>query len=213
MSQIIPFPFDDTQIQARVQGGTPLFVANDVAKALGYKDFRYAVRTYCRYARISDVDIPDDRGQPQRPSLIPESDVFRLVSRSKLPAADRFMDWVCDEVLPALRNEGHFAVSGSKLDRWMQRRTVGYRSLWEAYGLSTPPTSVAINTLREGFDRMARDAGLPAQFEGVAPDREVYMITPALARTLIDAYRRGKHNGGRKADKAIRWLESRAEGE
>lgn len=35
--------------------------------------------------------------------LIPESDVYRLVMRSKLPSAERFQDWVVEEVLPTLR--------------------------------------------------------------------------------------------------------------
>lgn len=211
MGQIMQFPFDDTDVTTVDQGGTPLFVANDVAKALGYRDFRHAVRTYCRYTRVSDVEVPDHRGQMQRPALIPESDVFRLIARSKLPSADRFMDWVCEDVLPAIRQQGHYAHKGSRLDTMMQRRTIGYRSLWKAYGVDRPPMSDLTQRVMRGFNKMAKDAGLPDQFEGVKPDPEIYLMTPALARNLIESYYGGKENGGRQAARALRWLEDQVE--
>lgn len=207
MSQVIQFPFDDTNVTTIDQGGTPLFVANDVAKALGYRDFRHAVRTYCRYTRTSEVEVPDHRGQMQRPALIPESDVFRLIARSKLPSADRFMDWVCEKVLPSIRQQGHYAAEGSRLDTMMQRRTIGYRSLWSAYGTDRPPMSDSLQRIMTAFDKLAQDSGLPSQFEGVSPNPEKYLLTPALARHLIEAYCIGKQNGGRRAARALRWLE------
>ena len=39
-------------------------------------------------------------------TLIPERDVYRLVMRFKLPAAEQFEEWVVGTVLPALRNSG-----------------------------------------------------------------------------------------------------------
>lgn len=211
MGQIMQFPFDDTNVTTVDQDGTPLFVANDVAKALGYRDFRHAVRTYCRYARVSDVEVTDHRGQMQRPALVPESDVFRLIARSKLPSADRFMDWVCEDVLPAIRQGGHYAHKGSRLDTMMQRRTVGYRSLWSAYGTDRPPMSDLTQRVMRGFNKMAKDAGLPDQVEAVKPDPEIYMMTPALARNLIESYYGGKDNGGRRAARALRWIEDQVE--
>lgn len=34
--------------------------------------------------------------------------MYRLVMRSKIEFAERFQDWVCEEVLPALRENGHY---------------------------------------------------------------------------------------------------------
>ncbi|MBR7919031.1 hypothetical protein KDX16_24870 [Burkholderia vietnamiensis] len=42
----------------------------------------------------------------QTVSVIPERDVYRLVMRSKLPAAERFEEWVVGEVLPSIRKRG-----------------------------------------------------------------------------------------------------------
>lgn len=41
-------------------------------------------------------------------NIIPESDVYRLVMRSNLPDAERFQDWVVEEVLPSIRKTGGY---------------------------------------------------------------------------------------------------------
>ena len=38
----------------------------------------------------------------------PEKDVYRLIMRSNLPDAEKFQDWVCDEVLPSIRKYGAY---------------------------------------------------------------------------------------------------------
>lgn len=40
--------------------------------------------------------------------FIPEGDVYRLISHSKLPAAEEFEHWVFDEVLPTIRQTGGY---------------------------------------------------------------------------------------------------------
>ena len=44
-------------------------------------------------------------------NIIPESDVYRLVMRSNLPNAVAFQDWVCEEVLPAIRKTGEYSTT------------------------------------------------------------------------------------------------------
>ncbi len=85
-----------------------LFCAKDVAEALGYADSDQAVRAHCKAARTRPVDFT---GQVRHVSFIPEYDVYRLVMRSKLPGAERFQDWVVDEVLPAIRKTGRFEIA------------------------------------------------------------------------------------------------------
>ena len=40
--------------------------------------------------------------------FIPEGDLYRLIAHSKLPSAERFEQWVFDEVLPAIRKHGAY---------------------------------------------------------------------------------------------------------
>lgn len=85
--------------------GEPWFVANDVAKALGYVETAKAVRTHCK--GVSEMDIPTNGGK-QKARIIQEGDIYRLIMRSKLPTAEKFEAWVCDEVLPTIRKTGGY---------------------------------------------------------------------------------------------------------
>lgn len=86
----------------------PMFLANDVAKALGYTNPRKAIGDHCK--GVTERDTPTKSGN-QQVSYIPESDVYRLVMRSKLPQAEQFQDWVCDEVLPTIRKTGGYVAA------------------------------------------------------------------------------------------------------
>lgn len=87
-----------------------LFKAKDVARSLGYVEAAKAVRTHCKGVSILDTPIENQYGtavmQPTR--FIGEADVYRLVMRSKLSEAEKFQDWVCEEVLPAIRKDGAY---------------------------------------------------------------------------------------------------------
>lgn len=87
--------------------GKTYFVANDIAKALGYIETAKAIRTHCK--GVSEMDTPSNGGI-QRMKIIPEGDVYRLVIKSQLPSAERFESWVFDEVLPSIRKHGMYAV-------------------------------------------------------------------------------------------------------
>lgn len=85
------------------EDGKYMFCASDVAKSLGYSNFRDALRRHCR--GVVKRDSPTTSGV-QVMSYIPEGDVYRLIVHSKLPSAERFERWVFDEVLPSLRANG-----------------------------------------------------------------------------------------------------------
>lgn len=88
----------------------PYFCGADVAKALGYAIPTKAVNTHCK--GVSKIETPT-RGGKQEMIFIPESDVYRLVMRSKLPDAEQFQDWVVEEVLPSIRKSGGY-ISGQE---------------------------------------------------------------------------------------------------
>ena len=50
-------------------------------------------------------------GGVQRLTFITEAGVYKLIFRSKLPNAEKFSDWVCDEVLPSIRKTGSYSVA------------------------------------------------------------------------------------------------------
>lgn len=103
---VMEFDFKGSGIRTLRFDGEPWFVANDVANALGYSNCRDAVRKHCR--RVEGVAICDAMGREQLTNVICESDVYRLIFRSKLPAAELFEEWVVGEVLPEIRRSGGY---------------------------------------------------------------------------------------------------------
>lgn len=104
MSNVIPFQFDTTQVRViKDENGEPLFVASDVANALGYAKPENAIARHCKAATTT----PKQGGGFM--SVIPERDVYRLIMRSKLPSAEKFEEWVVGEVIPAIRKHGMYA--------------------------------------------------------------------------------------------------------
>ena len=88
------------------EDGKVLFCGNDVARALGYEVPRKALRDHCKGVLKRNTLTS---GGNQQMSFIPESDVYRLAFQSKLPGAEKFTDWVTEEVLPSIRRTGGYA--------------------------------------------------------------------------------------------------------
>ena len=87
--------------------GKPHFVGNDIAKALGYSNPHKALKDHCK--RTMKVCSNDSLGRQQQINIISEGDLYRLISKSKLPQAKKFESWVFDEVLPTVRKHGMYA--------------------------------------------------------------------------------------------------------
>ena len=87
------------------EGDKYLFCGIDVATALGYAKPRNAISAHCKGA-LKRGSLT--AGGVQELTFIPEGDVYRLITHSKLPSAQRFEVWVFDEVLPAIRKHGAY---------------------------------------------------------------------------------------------------------
>lgn len=93
------------EIRTIEEDGKVLFCGSDVAKALGYNEPHKAVARHCKGGMKRPILT---NGGEQEMSFIPESDLYRLVFSSKLPTAEKFTDWVTQEVLPSIRKHGAY---------------------------------------------------------------------------------------------------------
>jgi anti-repressor protein len=72
---------------------------------IGYSNSAKAVIDHCKGVTV--LETPTQSGiQPIKYGK--ESEVYRLTMKSKLPNAEKFQDWVCDEVLPSIRKHGAY---------------------------------------------------------------------------------------------------------
>ena len=91
------------------ENGNVLFCGKDVATALGYTNAAKAINDNCRYITRGYVPHPQSPSKMIEMMFIAEGDIYRLIVRSKLPAAERFEKWVFDDVLPSIRKHGMYA--------------------------------------------------------------------------------------------------------
>lgn len=90
--------------------GKEFFPATDVAMKLGYSNPADAVIRHCRKKGVVFHEVLTSGGI-QRKKFISEGNLYRLITNSKLPGAERFELWVFDEVLPMLRKTGGYVVN------------------------------------------------------------------------------------------------------
>lgn len=93
------------EIRTINENGVVLFCGSDVARALGYSRPNEAVAAHAK-GTVKRRTLTN--GGEQEMAFIPESDLYRLIFRSKLPSAERFTDWVTAEVLPSIRKNGGY---------------------------------------------------------------------------------------------------------
>ncbi|HCZ7443123.1 TPA: phage antirepressor KilAC domain-containing protein [Staphylococcus aureus] len=89
--------------------GKQWFPATEVAMTLGYSNPRDAISRHVKRRGVVNHDVIDSLGRKQNKKFIDEGNLYRLISRSKLPQAEQFEEWVFDEVLPAIRKHGIYA--------------------------------------------------------------------------------------------------------
>lgn len=84
--------------------GELYFVGKDVASILGYTNPQKALRDHVpdKYKTVNESFTVNGTA----PVLINEAGLYKLVMRSKLPNAEKFSDWACEEVLPSIRKQG-----------------------------------------------------------------------------------------------------------
>ena len=69
------------------EDGKIMFVATDVAKMLGYTNPSKAISDHCK--GVTKRYTPT-KGGKQAMNFIPEGDLYRLITHSKLPSAEKF---------------------------------------------------------------------------------------------------------------------------
>lgn len=87
--------------------GKIYFCGKDVAIALGYSNPRKALGDHCKAKGVTKRDTLTNGGKQQL-LFVDEGNLYRLITHSKLPEAEKFEAWVFDEVLPQIRQTGKY---------------------------------------------------------------------------------------------------------
>jgi prophage antirepressor-like protein len=104
---------ENSKIRIILIHGKEWFVAKDVAKILDYKDTDQAIRQHCKKAQsFETVNLTGANfsSKARTIKIIPESDVWRLIIKSRLPEAEKIEEWIFEEVLPQIRKTGSYSI-------------------------------------------------------------------------------------------------------
>lgn len=144
---------DHIQVRTLVDAlGSPWFCCTDVARAVGYKDPRTAVKDWMHERQnINEISWggkypPSDLqalfgNSWTSTALINEPMLYKFLMRSRAPKADAFVEWVTGTVLPSIRKTGAYTLAEPKALTVLQQLELGvayYKemvSLAEAAGL------------------------------------------------------------------------------
>ena len=96
--------------------GKVLFCGKDVALALNYKDTVNALKAHCKEDGVVKRHLTDSLGRTQEASFITEGNLYRLITHSRRPDAEKFERWVFDDVLPSIRKHGSYSVQSQFAD-------------------------------------------------------------------------------------------------
>lgn len=88
----------------------PLFIAKDICEALEI-EWRFVRDRLPEWSKGGLVKTATLGGE-QDMATVTEGGLFFLVLRSDKPSALKFAEWVCREVLPELRRQGFYLISG-----------------------------------------------------------------------------------------------------
>ena len=94
------------------ENGEVYFHGRYVATSLGYVNTQDAILTHCKSGGVVNHYLAHENGfGGTNAKFISESNMYRLVLKSNLPSAERFQDWVVEEVLPTIRKTGSYSVA------------------------------------------------------------------------------------------------------
>lgn len=203
-TSLIPFQFGTFPIRTFSIDGDPWFVAKDVAEALGYKDTVNAVKQHCK--GVAKHHPLQTTGGMQEVRIINEPDVLRLIVKSGLPEAERFEKWVFEEVLPAIRKTGSYAVPIAASDLLRQQHALmggvldcldQHRALIDATKAVAESVKDDVAAVKAELDQFKADTFPPAYTtieayadrQGLAlnriPDRAARMGRECVAQTEL----------------------------
>jgi prophage antirepressor-like protein len=102
-------------VRVTSQDENPLFNANDVCDALGFRDTNDGTKHLDdEEKQVVRITSHSMRGNPNQ-TIINESGLFSLILKSRKPEAKAFKKWVTRDVLPAIRKDGMYIMGKEKV--------------------------------------------------------------------------------------------------
>lgn len=179
-NSVTPFDFHGFPVRVIDDGtGEPWFIAKDIAEALGYANTSKAINAHCKAVNTCHTEMG---GQVRAVQIIPERDLYRLVMKSKLPAAEQFEEWVVGQVLPSIRKTGAFTAQPTN-----NSKLIGELAILECFDrlLKPAPSSKMMMLAKIAANNGLESSFLPGYAVDAAPDATSGSSMPTKAVTAL----------------------------
>lgn len=194
--QAMSFSFENMPVRTLGNPETPLFVAIDVVKALGFKDTINPIKRHVDPEDLIKVEI-ETAGGRQTVNAVNESGLYALIFGSKLESAKRFKRWVTSEVLPAIRRTGRYEAPKPEYitveHRWAIQKAVGRKARGQSVNYQTVYRALKDHFKVEKYTHILEadfDAAI-AFIESLPPLELPPLNAPATQRTPAKLPRKG----------------------
>lgn len=112
--QFSAFNFNSSAVRVIITPNQePWFCGADVCRILGYVNESLTLQKHCKENGVSKRYLTDKMQRQQEAIFINEPNLYRLIIKSRKPEAEKFEEWVFEEVLPQLRKTGKYALQNS----------------------------------------------------------------------------------------------------
>lgn len=102
------FNYENNQVRSlRKDDGSIWFVNADVCNILDLKNPSKAA-SILKDSQKDDITLSDTVGKKQGYTIISETGLYKLVLKSRKKEAEKFQDWICEQVLPSIRKTGSY---------------------------------------------------------------------------------------------------------
>ncbi len=95
------------EIRTVVVDNEPMFCLVDVCKALEIGNVSQ-LKTRFKEDGVITNEVIDRLGRKQYATFVNEANLYKVIFQSRKPSAERFTDWVTNEVLPSIRKNGGY---------------------------------------------------------------------------------------------------------
>lgn len=101
-------------IRTITKDNEPMFCLADVCKALEITHVT-DVKKRMKKDGVGTAEVIDSMGRKQKATFINESNLYKVIFQSRKPSAEKFTDWVTDEVIPSIRKNGGYIANQENL--------------------------------------------------------------------------------------------------
>lgn len=195
--------FEGHNIEVFELNGQVLFNPKHVAEILDIVDVKSSIRGFSekQVVKVKNSDMHNMHFRKLNnagENFLTESGVYKLVFKSHKPNAEKFTDWIADEVLPALRQTGHYEMQKQRTTKKVHSESLS--AVNNAVKILTPMLAAAgcdsriqLLTAKSLYEKA--DVTLPVMIEA---DQQ-YFDTVHIARKVGIYYQ----SSGKPADKAV----------